>query len=119
MGAKQKPNTVMMMVMDSLGVTLVCPPNHKDRAAGHSAGVARSDTDTSSKHQSKQESERSDTVSRIPVETYKSEKSGSRRNKIEVHITTGQYGWAQLQSGPIRRGYGVQIIIFKHHFGNW
>ena len=75
-------------MMDSLGVTLVCPPNHKDRAAGHSAGVARGDTDTSSKHHSKQESERSDTVSRIPVETYKSERSGSRRNKIEVHITT-------------------------------
>ena len=27
-------------------------------------------------------------MSRISVETYNSQKSGSRRNKIEVHITT-------------------------------
>ena len=39
-----------MMMMDSLSVILVYP-NHKDRAPGHSAGVARGDTDTGSKHQ--------------------------------------------------------------------
>ena len=103
--AKLKPHTVMM-TMDSLSVIkslLTTEIGHRvirQELPGLTLAQQAINTIPSKKQE--------DPTVRIPIQTLKSQKTGSRRNKIVVNITTEQYGWAQFQSGPAWRGYSAQ-----------